>query len=90
MLKEQKRLRLEDPILKYLPQQHALEGITILHLLGHTSGIANYTSIPEYNQKLNKLKLTPQEMLQLFVSQPLHLCLALHLPITTQVIICWG
>lgn len=90
MLKEQKRLRLEDPILKYLPQQHELEGITILHLLGHTSGIANYTSIPEYNQKFNKLKLTPREMLQLFVSQPLHLCLALHLPITTQVIICWG
>jgi CubicO group peptidase (beta-lactamase class C family) len=70
MLKEQKRLRLEDPILKYLPQQHALEGITILHLLGHTSGIANYTSIPAYNQKLNKLNLTPMEMLQLFVSQP--------------------
>lgn len=70
ILKEQKRLRLEDPILKYLPQENALEGITILHLLGHTSGLANYSSLSEYNQKLNKLRLTPLDMVQMIVSHP--------------------
>lgn len=73
MLKEQKRLRLDDPISKYLTEQKKqkrLEGITIAHLLGHTSGLANYTSMSEYNQTLNKLKLTKQEMVQLIVSEP--------------------
>lgn len=69
MLKEQKRLKLEDPIIKYLPEQQLLEGISISHLLNHTSGLSNYTSLPEYNQRLNKLKLTQQEMLNLFVRQ---------------------
>jgi len=69
MLKEQKRLKLEDPINKYLPEQKLLEGISISNLLNHTSGLSNYTSLPEYNQRLNKLKLTQQEMLDLFVRQ---------------------
>lgn len=70
MLKEQKRLRLEDSINKYFPEQYPLEGISITHLLNHTSGLTNYTSVPEYNQRLNKLKVSQQEMLDLFVSQP--------------------
>ena len=44
LLAERKKLSLDDPITRWLPEgRRAWRGITIRHLLSHTSGIANYT-----------------------------------------------
>ena len=44
LLAERGKLSLDDPIIRWLPEgKTAWKGITIRHLLSHTSGIANYT-----------------------------------------------
>ncbi len=44
LLAERGKLSLDDPITRWLPEgRGAWKGITIRHLLSHTSGIANYT-----------------------------------------------
>jgi CubicO group peptidase (beta-lactamase class C family) len=44
MLSEQGRLKLDDPIIRYFPEGRSRwAGITIRHLLNHTSGIPDYT-----------------------------------------------
>jgi CubicO group peptidase (beta-lactamase class C family) len=44
LLAERGKLSLDDPITRWLPEgKAAWKGITIRHLLSHTSGIANYT-----------------------------------------------
>ncbi|WP_256757418.1 serine hydrolase [Cohnella sp. WQ 127256] len=71
MLYEQNLLRFEDRIGTYLPELKHFEHISITHLLNHTSGLINYTSTPDYNKTLNKLKLTHQKVLNLFMDKPL-------------------
>jgi CubicO group peptidase (beta-lactamase class C family) len=49
LLAERGKLTLEDPIRKYMPDAPAAwDKITIFNLLTHTSGIPNFTSLPEY------------------------------------------
>jgi len=43
MLVERGQLSLSDPIAKYLPEIPRSDGITVRHLLDHTSGIHSYT-----------------------------------------------
>jgi len=51
LLEERHQLKLEDPIKKYFPDvPPEWQGITIYHLLTHTSGIPNITAFPEYPQ----------------------------------------
>jgi CubicO group peptidase (beta-lactamase class C family) len=58
LLEERGKLTLEDPIKKHLPDAPAgWDTITIFHLLTHTSGIPNFTSLPAY--KSLKLEDTP-------------------------------
>jgi len=58
LLEERGKLTLDDPIKKHVPDAPpAWDAITILNLLTHTSGIANFTSLPEY--KSLKLEDTP-------------------------------
>jgi CubicO group peptidase (beta-lactamase class C family) len=46
LLSQQGRLRLDDPIIRYLPEGSAVwRGVTIRHLLTHTSGIPQDTSL---------------------------------------------
>jgi CubicO group peptidase (beta-lactamase class C family) len=48
MLQERGRLSVQDSICKYLNEcPDAWRGITIHHLLTHTSGITNYTDLPD-------------------------------------------
>jgi len=51
-LSEKKLLNLNDPIAKYLPDypQPAADKVTIYHLLTNTSGIADYTDLPEFDE----------------------------------------
>lgn len=54
-LDEKGKLKVEDPISKYVPQcPEAWGKITIHHLLTHTSGIPNFTSFPDYVRTMNE------------------------------------
>ena len=53
-LVDQGLVRLDDSIRKYLPEYPpAGQPITVRHLLNHTSGLVNYTSIGEYWKHVN-------------------------------------
>jgi CubicO group peptidase (beta-lactamase class C family) len=60
LLEERGRLKLDDPVKKYLPDAPAAwDAITIYNLLTHTSGIPNFTALPDYTSL--KLRATPVE-----------------------------
>lgn len=65
-LMEQGKLQLNDPITKYLTD-YPTHGktITVHQLLTHTSGIPNYTNMPEWANVWRK-ELSPAETLNLF------------------------
>ena len=49
ILQEQRKLSVEDPISKFVPDcPSAWSKIKIRHLLTHTSGIPDYTTLPDY------------------------------------------
>ena len=49
MLVEEGKIRLDDTITKYFPEApQAWRGITIRHLLTHTSGIQNHVAVPHW------------------------------------------
>ncbi len=50
LLEERGKLKVDDPIGKYLPDApEAWQKITIYNLLTHTSGIPSFTGFPDYN-----------------------------------------
>jgi len=71
ILFEQRQLHLNDRLYRYFPEFSQVPDITITHLLTHTSGLINYSSLPEYNKYGNKRRMSKQEVLNLFVDQPL-------------------
>ena len=72
LLEQQGKLSVKDSITKYLPNYpvHGLN-ITIEHLLSHTSGIFNVTSIPGYMKDSVRRDLKIDELIQVFSSQPM-------------------
>jgi CubicO group peptidase (beta-lactamase class C family) len=71
MLFEDGRLSVDDPIGKFLPDiSPTLASILIRQLLSHTSGVANYTDLPEYISK-SRNTATPNEIGALFENLPL-------------------
>lgn len=64
MLSQEKKLRYDDPIEKYLPEI-TYPGITIRHLLTHTSGLPEYFDLAIEKMAKNDT-LTNESMLQLF------------------------
>ena len=77
MLVEEGKLRLDDKITKYFPAAPpSWSGITIAHLLTHTSGIQNHVAVPGYLGvfKTNLFfETTPSrsDLLQMFYKLPL-------------------
>ncbi len=71
MLMEQGKLALTDEVIKFLPDYptHG-QRITIENLLTHTSGIKNYTDLPEFwaQQRADR---SPAELISLFRDLPL-------------------
>jgi CubicO group peptidase (beta-lactamase class C family) len=58
LLEERGKLKLDDPIKKYVPDAPAAwDAITIFNLLTHSSGIPNFTSLPDYSSV--KVRDTP-------------------------------
>lgn len=72
-LEAQKKLNINDPITKYLPQYSRWHNVTIKELLNHTSGIFNYTETATFNNiRKNKPQavFTPEEIVRLASEHP--------------------
>ena len=71
LLEQRGKLALTDAVKTYYPDAPATwDKITLLHLLGHTSGIPNYTNTPDL-PKLSASHVTPAELVKLVQDQPL-------------------
>src|SRR5215217_1061753 len=71
LLQERGQLRVENDITKYLTDYptHG-ETVTIEHLLTHTSGIPNYTDLPEGRSRVRE-DMTLSTLIALFKDKPL-------------------
>ena len=71
LLEERGKLKVEDPISKYMPDPPAAwKNITFVHLLSHTSGIPSFTSSPDYEQ-LQSRPVTSEQLVARFRDKPL-------------------
>src|SRR6185312_6823892 len=71
-LAEAGKLSIDDPVAKYYSEAPpAWNGITIRHLLTHTSGIPSFTSIPHFFDQQARLDRTPEEIIKLTQDKPL-------------------
>lgn len=71
LLEEQGKLNLSDPVKKYVTDAPAAwDKITIYHLLTHTSGLADFTGLPNY-QSLQSLPTTAAGIIARFRDKPL-------------------
>jgi CubicO group peptidase (beta-lactamase class C family) len=72
-LVEQGKLKLDVPIITYLPDYPKPNGekITIHHLLTHTSGIPNYTSFPDFFKNKSREPYSPDEFVKVFADSTL-------------------
>lgn len=71
LLEEQGKLRLDDPITKFIPD-YPTNGkiITVHHLLTHTSGIKSFTSMKSL-RAIERQDLSPKELLDFFKNEPI-------------------
>ena len=69
-LVEDGKVRLDDPLSKYVPGYPNGDKITVLMLLNHTSGIKSYTGMPGYMVESIKRDLTTAQMIDVFKGQP--------------------
>ncbi len=69
-LAEQGKLNTDDKLSKYIADYPKGDSITVHMLLNHTSGITNYTNLPEFWPKAI-LPLTTDSMIALFKNKPL-------------------
>lgn len=71
LLCEKGLLRLEDPIQLYMEDVTYEDRVTIHHLLTHTSGIPNFTSLPDYWATTMRLPTTLQQIVRSIARLPL-------------------
>ncbi|WP_335965970.1 serine hydrolase domain-containing protein [Galbibacter sp. PAP.153] len=70
MLMEEGKLNLEDTITKFIPDYPHGNKITIHHLLTHTSGIKDFTSVDGLNE-ISKKDMTPTALINFFKNEPM-------------------
>ena len=70
MLLEQGKLSLQDQLSKYIADYPRGNEITLHNLLNHTSGIKDYTRIPDLRTK-TRLDMSPDEIISTFKNLPL-------------------
>jgi CubicO group peptidase (beta-lactamase class C family) len=66
---EQGKLNLDDKLSKFIPDFPKGDSVTLHMLLNHTSGIASYTSQPDF-QKVNTLSWTRDSIIAYFKNRP--------------------
>ena len=71
MMVEEGKLSLDDPLVEHFPDYPAAqaEGVTVHHLLTHTSGLKSYTGMEEWGERWRD-DFTPEEMIAFFRDQP--------------------
>ena len=71
LLEERGKLKIDDPVKKYMPDAPAAwDKVTIFHLLTHTSGIPSFTSFPDLPTRQLQA-MTPQQLVDWFRDKPL-------------------
>ncbi|HEY6230679.1 MAG TPA: serine hydrolase domain-containing protein, partial [Pyrinomonadaceae bacterium] len=71
LLEERGKLKIEDPVKKYMPDAPAAwDKITIFHLLTHTSGIPSFTGFADYRSREAEA-ITPEKLVEWFRDKPL-------------------
>ena len=71
LLQERGKLKVEAPLKTYLPDApEAWGGVTIFNLLTHTSGIPDFTRLPEY-RSLETSPQTPEQLIAKIRDKPL-------------------
>jgi CubicO group peptidase (beta-lactamase class C family) len=71
LLEEQGKLKVEDPVKKYMPDAPAAwDKITIFHVLTHTSGIPSFTGFPDFESH-EAQAMTPEKLVEWFRDKPL-------------------
>lgn len=71
-LRDRGRLTLTDPICKYLDRcPEAWKPVTLRHLLTHTSGIFNISSLPEWDDSLSMRRFDRVDFLDVVRERPL-------------------
>jgi CubicO group peptidase (beta-lactamase class C family) len=71
LLEERGKLKVEDPVKKYMPDAPAAwDKVTIFHLLTHTSGIPSFTGFPDYHST-EATPSTPEQLVARFRDKPL-------------------
>lgn len=69
LLQQDGRLRLDDPLSRFLPDYPGAAGITLAQLLNHTAGIPDFVTIPAFADNQAK-DWTPTELVALFSREP--------------------
>ncbi len=71
LLEDRGKLKVDDPVKKYLPNAPAAwDKVTIYHLLTHTSGIPSFTEFPDY-APTEAIPTTPEKLVARFRNKPL-------------------
>jgi CubicO group peptidase (beta-lactamase class C family) len=71
LLQERGKLKVDEPVKTYLPDApKTWDKITLYNLLTHTSGIPNFTSLPEF-QAFKQKERTPDEIVAFFRDRPM-------------------
>jgi CubicO group peptidase (beta-lactamase class C family) len=71
LLEDRGELKIDDPVRKYIPDApEAWKDITIFHCLTHTSGLYNFTRLPEY-RSIEPLPITSEKLIATFRDRPL-------------------
>ncbi len=71
LLEERGKLKIGDPVKKYMPDAPAAwDQVTVFHLLTHTSGIPSFTGLADY-AKLEPFPSTPAQLVARFRDLPL-------------------
>lgn len=65
-LVEDGKVRLDDPLSRYLPHYPGGERITLAQLLNHTAGIRNYTELPSYAGRPASEDFTTSQLVDFF------------------------
>jgi CubicO group peptidase (beta-lactamase class C family) len=71
LLEERGKLKVDDPVKKYMPDAPAAwDKVTVFNLLTHTSGIPNFTGFPDY-ASTEAIPTTPEKLVARFRDKPL-------------------
>ncbi len=71
-LVEAGNLSLDDPVSRFDPEApKAWDGVLLRHLLNHTSGIVNYTALPDYLPSISRIERPAKALVELVRAEPL-------------------